>query len=129
MNSYCYLGIVISASGNFKLAIEQLLHKASRAFYSIRQEFHFYNNTSPKVILKLFETMIQPILLYGSELWSLFGCTKNTLFHIQKYLFHEKVKFETLHTKMCRNVLGVHKKATEILVKAELGRYPLMLTS
>ena len=27
---------------------------------------------------------------------------------------------------MCRNTLGVHRKATEILVKAELGRYPLM---
>ena len=27
---------------------------------------------------------------------------------------------------MCRNILGVHRRATEILVKAELGRYPLL---
>jgi hypothetical protein len=70
--------------------------------------------------------MITPILLYGSELWALFGWRKNTYYHIQKYLLKEKLKFEELHAKMCRNSLGVHRKATEILVKAELGRYPLI---
>ena len=50
----------------------------------------------------------------------------NTLFHIQKYLLNTKLKFESLHAKMWRNILGVHRKATEILVKAELGRYPLI---
>ena len=46
--------------------------------------------------------------------------------YIRKYLLSIKHMFEGLHTKMCRNALGVHKSATEILVKAELGRYPLM---
>jgi hypothetical protein len=117
---------VISDKGDFCLAIDQLLRKASRAYFSIRQEFNFQNNTSPKVILKLFDSMIQPILLYGSELWALFGWKKNTVFHIQKYLFNQKLKFENLHSRMCRNTLGVHRRATEVLVKAELGRYPLL---
>lgn len=108
------------------MAISQLLQKASRAYFSIRQDFNFHNNTSPKVMLKLFETMIQPILLYGCELWGIYGWKKNTLYHIHKYLLSEKLKFETLHTKMCRNILGVHRKATGVLAKAELGRYPLM---
>ena len=126
VSSYCYLGVVISNKGDFKLAIDKLLHKATRAFHALRQEFNFYNNTSPKVILKLFDTMIQPILLYGCELWSIFGWRQNTLYHINKYLLYGKHRFETLHTKMCRNVLGVQRKATELLVKAELGRYPLI---
>jgi hypothetical protein len=70
--------------------------------------------------------MVQPILLYGSEIWAMFGWTKNDTHHITKYLLNANLKFEKLHSKMCRNILGVHRKATEILVKAELGRYPLM---
>ena len=46
---------------------------------------------------------------------------------INKYLIRIKHKFEKLHTKVCRNILGVHKNSTELMVKAELGRYPLMM--
>ena len=70
--------------------------------------------------------MIQPILLYGSEIWAVHGFRKNDVSYIKKYLLNIKHEFEIVHTKMCRNVLGVHRRATEILVKAELGRYPLM---
>jgi ribosomal protein S24E len=126
VKSYCYLGIIISDKGDFKIALERLYNKASRAYFSLRKDFNFHSNTSPKVILKLFDSMIKPILLYGSEIWAIFGWKQNNFHNIQKYLFNDKHKFEALHIKMCRNILGVHKKATEIMVRSELGRYPLM---
>ena len=126
VDKYCYLGIMITKTGNLKAAIDRLNKKASNAYFGIRKEFNFQNNASPKVILKLFDTMIQPILLYGSEIWGVYGYRKCTMEYIRKYLLNIKHMFEDLHTKMCRNALGVHKTATEILVKAELGRYPLM---
>ena len=118
VDSYCYLGIVISKRGNFKEAIEQLTKKASRAYYSTHKEFNFENNTKPKTIIKLFDSTIKPILTYGSEIWSLFGWCKNTLSSIHKFLFNENHTFEKLHTRACRNALGVHRKATAALVKA-----------
>jgi hypothetical protein len=127
VNSFCYLGISISNKGDFKVTLEHLYNKASRAYFSLRQDFNFQNNASPKVIIKLFDSMIKPILLYGSEIWAVFGWKQNNCHSIQKFLFNDKHKFEALHVKVCRNILGVHKRAAEIMVRAELGRYPLML--
>ena len=126
VDSYCYLGITINKTGNFKDTIDKLLQKASRAYFSLRQEFSFQTNTKPRTIIKLFDSMVKPILLYCSEIWAIFGWTKNNIFSIKKYLLNANLKFEKLHSKMCRNTLGVHRKTTESLAKAELGRYPLM---
>ena len=38
-----------------------------------------------------------------------------------------KHSFESLHVKVCRNALGVYKHASETMVKAEVGRYPLTM--
>ena len=127
VKSYCYLGIEISDNGNFSTAIEKLAQKASKAYFSVRRDFNFTNNTNPKVMIKLFDSLVKPILLYGSEIWAVFGWRKHTLQSIESFMLKQKHKFEDLHTKICRNALGVHRKATEIMVKAELGRYPLML--
>ena len=69
--------------------------------------------------------MIQPILLYGCELWGLYGWKKDK--QILGHLLNGRHPFEDLHSKMCRNALGVHRRATECLVISELGRYPLMI--
>ena len=50
VDSYTYLGLVISKTGDICLAIEELKKKASRPYFSIRQ-----NNTSSNVIIKLFK--------------------------------------------------------------------------
>ena len=127
VTKFCYLGIIITNTGNFKPAIENLALKASKAYYTIRREFNYNNNTPPKVILKLFDSMIQPIAIYNSEIWAIYGWSKNTTPCILKHLLMAKHKFEMLHAKVCRHTLGVHKRATEVMVKAELGRYPLTL--
>ena len=51
---------------------------------------------------------------------------KSTEDYLKKFLLSIKHTFEELHTQMCRNPLGLNHNATEVLVKAELGRYPLM---
>ena len=33
--------------------------------------------------------------------------------------------WEKLHTKVCKHILGVHKKASNITTLAEIGRYPM----
>ena len=125
-NNHNYLGIIISSNGSFKPAIEELYQKASRAYFSLRQSFNFQENTQPKTLIKLFQSMIQPILLYNAEIWGAFIWPKNTRRAISHSFTNIKHKFETLHTKLCKNALGVHKKSSDIMVMAELGRYPLM---
>ncbi len=77
-------------------------------------------------MLKLFESMVQPILLYGCEIWGIFGWWSNKSPCIIQYLLNPKHPFELVHTKLCKNILGIHKKASDLMAKAELGRFPLM---
>ena len=55
--SYTYLGLVISAAGNFNLAIKHLKEKAHRAFYAIKSQFG--NTKLPiRIWLKMYHSII-----------------------------------------------------------------------
>ena len=62
----------------------------------------------------LFDTLVKPILLYGSDFW---GCLK----------LPSNNAIENLHMQFCRQVLGVQKNTTNTGVLLELGRTPLTL--
>ena len=61
-------GLDINASGSFSMAVNALKEKACRALYAI--ESQFYNINIPiSNWCKLLNSIIQPIALYGSEVW------------------------------------------------------------
>ena len=68
VTQYTYLGITISASGNFRSGVELLSEKARRALAAIRKKFIL-----PKLPIdianKLFQSFILPILTYNAEIW------------------------------------------------------------
>ena len=65
------------------------------------------------MLLKTFETMVKPILLYSSELWG--------------YQMRDDNIIESTFVKFCKHILGVHRKTTNIAVRSELGVYPLKI--
>jgi len=116
--SYTYLGITISASGSFNMAVNELKEKARRAIHAIKRKF--YNFQIPiKIWLKIFDSVIQPIALYGSEIWG-------PLSH-QSYTRWDKHPTESLHAEFCRYILHVHRNTPTNACRAELGRYPLII--
>lgn len=68
VTSYNYLGLTITASGHFSQALKDLTAKARRAFYCIKRNL-FKFNPPIKLWLKIFDTIVKPVLLYGCELW------------------------------------------------------------
>ena len=72
----------------------------------------FYQN--PKLSLKLFDSLVKPILLYCSDFW---GCLDTVI--------TQNSPMETLNTSICKQLLGVKKHTSNIACKLELGRYPL----
>ena len=59
--------------------------------------------------LKLFDSMIEPILLYGSEVWG-----------------YENIKIlEQIHLIFCKRILKVRNTTPNFIVYGELGRFPL----
>ncbi|XP_059398726.1 uncharacterized protein LOC132130888 [Carassius carassius] len=114
---YNYLGLTISASGQFDLAIKHLTDKARRAYYTIRKSL-FKFNPPIKLWLKIFDSIIKPILLYGCEIWG----PKFKL----NYTSWDKRPTEMFHLEFCKNILGLHRNAPSLGCRAELGRFPLL---
>ena len=61
----------------------------------------------------MFDSLIKPILLYGSDFW---GCLKTP----------SNNPIENLYSQFCRNILGVNKKCTTKGVLLELGTRTVM---
>ena len=68
--------------------------------------------------LKIFESQLVPILLYGGEVWG-------------PYLNHdfstwEKSEIEKTHTQFLKRILGCHIHTSNIMARSEVGRRPLL---
>ena len=71
VQEYTYLGIKITASGSFTVAQNLLAEKAINALFKIRKQINF-SGLPFSSAQKIFETAIEPILTYGSEVWGVF---------------------------------------------------------
>ena len=118
VKKYCYLGLTISSTGLFDGAITDLTEKARKTYYMLRKSLLKYNPPI-KLWLKLFDSILKPILLYGSEVWG-------TKFK-NKLDTWDKSHPELFHLEFCKNILGVNRSCPNIACRAELGRYPLLL--
>ena len=111
--NYQYLGVNISFTGNLKQASIDLSAKATKALFSLISKIKEYSDINVETLSKLFDTLIQPILTYASEIW------------ISDYkidLMDDKYPFELVHLKSCRFSLGVHNKTSNLASRCELGR-------
>ncbi|XP_048575691.1 uncharacterized protein LOC5516904 isoform X3 [Nematostella vectensis] len=88
---------------------------APKALFKLKREMG--NNFRTNVLLtnRLFDCLIKPILLYGSEIWGV------------DEIKNEHDPIELVHAKFCKFILGVGKYAPNIGCRAELGRYPLSI--
>ena len=108
VNEYKYLGITISSIGSFNPTFHILSNKAKRAIYALNSKYAV-ERLPVWAALKLFDSVISPIVLYCSEIWVAFG-----------YLDYEKWDGNPIEK--------VHRSTTTNLVRGELERYPLKTT-
>ena len=108
VKDFRYLGVDINSKGTFFVAREHLYRQSEKAMYSILRKSR--NLKLPVDLqLKLFDSLVLPILLYGAEIWG----------------FENSIKFEKLHTKFCKIILHVSGSSSNIMVLGELGRFPI----
>lgn len=127
VKSYNYLGVQITSSGLFTSAIKELSAKANRAYLSIANIFRDNPKMPPYMMIKLFDSLIKPIVTYSSEVWGAFGHKKRQSIEFLDGLFKNlKSPYEQLHLKFCKRALGTSRRSSNIGSLAELGRYPIM---
>ena len=59
--------MVLKFNDNFNLAINTLMEKARRAYFKIKKTIGL--NNPCRFLEKLFDSLVTPILTYGSEVW------------------------------------------------------------
>ena len=80
-----YLGTTLSPSGSLSLAKEKLKKQANKAYFpviSALQKIDFDVVRS----LKLFDSLIKPILTYNCEFWSQLTRSKTEAINLKRFL-------------------------------------------
>jgi len=108
VDDYVYLGITFNYNGLFHKAINKQVGQARRAMFAMLTK-------ARKMCLpvdiqcELFDVLVIPILLYGSEIWG-----------------HSKLdQVEIFHRKFLRTLLRVHRSTANSMTYGELGRFSL----
>lgn len=116
VNSYVYLGIEMSNTGSFHKATDALYIKSLRALFSLYSAINIRSDTTnAKLYLKLFDSLIKPILLYGCEVWG-------------HHISHQNNTISKFINKFYRILLGVPSHTSTIGTHVELGRFPIEVT-
>ena len=117
VKEFKYLGITIhKKSCSFTPTLKYFRLKATRALYALRNKINF-NNIPIKVALKLFDAIIKPILLYGSEVWEPFINQDDTKW--------DQNDIERTYLQFLKRTLGVNRSTTTAMVRGELNRHSL----
>jgi hypothetical protein len=110
VSQFCYLGINLAANGSTTTTIKSLSDQALAAYNSLLALFRRVS-LDVKTKLTLFDSLVVPILLYGSEVWGVSATSE----------------VDKLHIKFCKRILGVKRQTPNVAVLGELGRLPIAI--
>jgi len=105
-----YLVIILFINGCWNRTQQ---HISKHSFYSLHNLFIVCNqlHLSSLEICKLFDSLVSPIINYGTEI---FG-------------YHTAKEIETVHCEFLRKNLGVRKSTNLVALCGELWRHPMII--
>jgi hypothetical protein len=109
VSEFSYLGIIFSSGGSFSKTHDALAGQALKALFKLKSYLYKFTNVSVSHKLDLFDKLILPILLYGSEVSG----------------FSNAEQLEKIHLKFCKQLLGVRQQTPNSFIYGELGRMPI----
>ena len=111
VDDFDYLGVRYNFNGKFAKNKKRLIDQARKAMFSLMKKSRKLS-LPIDIQLHLFESMIVPILFYGSEVW-----------------VSENVDIiNQFQLKFCKMLLGLKQSTPNIMIYGELGITPLNLS-
>ena len=105
---------MVTPSGEITTGLKDLKDRALRSFMKLKNKMGITFRKHPLVTIKLFKTLVEPILLYASDFWGNLKLPQNN-------------PIENIFMSFCKQLLGVQKQTTNIGALLELGQIPLTL--
>jgi hypothetical protein len=109
VNKFSYLGVIFTCGGSFIETQKALAAQALKAIFKLKSYIYKFTTLSVKHTLDLFDKLILPILLYGSEVTGVTNCNI----------------IEKIHLNFCKQLLGVRTQTQNSFIYGELGRLPI----
>lgn len=106
VNKFCYLGVVFTSGGSSFETQKTLAGQSLKAIFTLSRYLYNFTPLKPSHVLELFDTLVSPILNYGSEVWG----------------FNKARAIETVHLNFCKRLLGVKQTTQNDFIYGELGR-------
>ena len=113
VNKYSYLGFVFTTALVVKQGTYYLVAKGKKAVFNLCTSFEICKEMTKETFFKMFDSKIQSVLLYSSEIWGL----------------HRLDSTERVHLLACKRYLGLSIRTPNKMVYGELGRFPLFVAS
>ena len=92
VKQYKYLGITVTSNGQLKYAAEILQQKARKAYFGLKMNIPSSDSLSVEKWLKIYDSMVAPILTYGSEIWIIDFNIK--LANLDNLIFEKNSKYD-----------------------------------
>ncbi|KAL5271007.1 hypothetical protein ACHWQZ_G001606 [Mnemiopsis leidyi] len=130
VREYCYLGTTFSISGSMKANQAQLRMKGLRAYFSLKSAIDL-SSIDKAAILKLFDSLILPVISYGCQVWlprtQLMKCLADNTKKAGKEILSAIAQdpMENLHLSLLKWTLGMRKRTANIPIWGDTGRCPI----
>ena len=105
VNSYKYLGLWLDEHLTFDNTTKELAKSASRALGALYGQFISSGGMSHKIYTKLYNAMVEPVLMYGSGIWE----TKS--YNV----------INSVQNKVYKYILSVGKNTSNISTRGDMG--------
>ncbi len=124
-DTYKYLGTTLTHTGNFKTNSIILKKKGLRAAYIINNNIG--KNSKTSTAIKIFEKVVEPILTYNCEVTEAYIPNTWDLDKFSNKIWESGHELNKVVLSFLRQILGVHKKTTNMALMAETGKFPICL--
>ena len=108
VDSFKYLGIMFNFNGTFNMCKKDLSEQASKVMFFLLSKCQSFS-IPLDLQCELFDRLVVPILLYGSEVWG----------------FRSNAVAKRVHLKFCKYSVKLKKSTGNCMVYGELGRFPI----
>ena len=105
------MGVTFSSQNTFTDGLDLLCHHAQKAQALVDLHVLKHKTVSGKYIIDLFDTLVKPVLTYGTAVYGIQNC----------------MVVEKLYIKFLNKILKVKTSTNTCMIYAEIGRYPLSI--
>ena len=111
VKEFKYLGVIFKNNGRFTSAVKHIKAQGNKAMRYLLWKTKS-TDMPIDIKLKLYDTLVRPILLYGAEIWG----------------FENSAILEKVELQYFKLLLNLRKSTPNYMIYGELGRLPISIT-